>query len=725
MQAPERACSLAAVFAELPDPRSQVSGHDPRADWERMAFLEQLGVRALHVGRTIPRTPEPIDESSLALSLDLLPDGRRPLLAILPRHGFSEGASTIGPEVTAYVLAHCVQPGDGDGPWSRALPCAVRAERPALEIDRFAIALHYVSTPRSLLPAAAADSARRGFLWRSPKPPAQTAPPPSNESAGVFDSFERDILAYAYRDSRPFRSSTDVSQPPGGYPVIVRLPEEIELASEGQPTRLWSGAASGASGRDLPLRALRNRTVFPGSGVQIFHLTLTPDPDQPGFVFSEYDLIKIAKLCEGGEEFQGGRIEFHTVWPDPATGVGGAPAPALDWRACSSSSHPQPCRFLDFHDFFHLTQRGSFGDFPHGCADWRYCEPRAATIQVTTAGTPHAGGWDDVYTHLNMLAGDRARALDHLHRHLSGQAATGFPTGADRLMAFGGILGSLLDFERIDWWELGDVLKPIDNAEGFLLYLHKGVLLNLAESDRAAAVEQSRAYVGINPYLLAAHTVLLHNEQVLRLAREEVDNLPPDLHVDRLQRRDLAQLRRAYRALDGGLYSDCLPNVFHYPTEQTIYGQGHQELGLDVEREALERRFEHVGRTIEAAKATDLGTAQLNIAIVALFVSVFSIWQVVMPLWDYTEQAVIMLVSGGSSEREGGQVAPVSGPSPSVSTSAPEPVATGPASVGGPATPAVASRDESQQQTRLFPLLMYTAMSIGCTLWIWRLLRQR
>ena len=47
---------------------------------------------------------------------------------------------------------------------------------------------------------------------------------------------------------------------------------------------------------------LRNRTVFPESGVQIFHLTLAPDPDLPDFVFHEYDLIKLAKLSLSGVE---------------------------------------------------------------------------------------------------------------------------------------------------------------------------------------------------------------------------------------------------------------------------------------------------------------------------------------------------------------------------------------------------------------------------------------
>jgi hypothetical protein len=336
----------------------------------------------------------------------------------------------------------------------------------------------------------------------------------------------------------------------------------------------------------------------------------------------------MAKLCEGGEGFQAERIEFHVTWPDPDLKAPATPNTAVEtkltWHGCSDQGHLAGCRFLDFHDFFHLTRRGTFGDFPHWCKDRRYCEPRSATVQITTTGTLHAGQWTDVYTDLNVLAEDRTEALNHLHELQVAPASATFPAAIDRLEAFGGMLQSLLDFDRIDWWELCDALQPIDHAEGYVLYLHKGVLLNLAESDRAASVEQSRAYVGINPYLLAAHTVLLHNDQVLRLARAERRALPPDVHAEELRGRDLDLWREGYQVLDVGLYSHFLPNVFNYPTEQTIYERGHQELGLTVEHEALGRQFEHVGRRIEATQAYRLGRAQLHIGVWALIVAILA-----------------------------------------------------------------------------------------------------
>jgi hypothetical protein len=730
-----RPCPLVGVFASLPDPRQTTTRGGADDEWERMARLERCGVRVLQVERTRRAGRKQASECRLALSRAPHAGGRAALLVMLPRHGYSEDTSSFGPDVTRYVTAHCVPPGDDGGPWTAVHPCALRAERPALEIERFSIALHYVSTPASLLPAAStATRARRaGASASGPRGRVRNADAASDrrsadDLASVFDSFERDILSYAYRDTRPFQSATDASQPPGGHAVTVHLPDELAFTSEGQRTVLWCAATDEASeddrpGRELPLRVLRNRTVFPESGIEVLHLTLTPDPDAAGFVFNEYDLIKIAKLCEGGEGFQSELVEFHT---QSAGGPG---------DACPS--HEQPCHVVEYHDFFHQERGGSFGDFPHGCDDRRYCEPRAATIQVMTGRTRHAEQWVDVNHHLNLLAEDRPGALEHLRSHLLGQSGEPFPASSDRLVALGGVLQSLLDFERIDAWELGDVLQPIDHSDGYLLYLHKGVLLNVAESDRAAEVESNRAYVGINPYLLDAHTVLLHNEQVLRLARAEVRSLlaaePPHERDDRR----LARLQRAYRSLDTALFNDFLPNVFHYPTEQTIYEQGHQELGLLVEREALARQFEHVGRTVEAADAKLVGSAQVRLAVVALFVGLFAAWQVVQPLADYGQQAFVRLTSGTDAGHEIARIKPVldvAGPTPGApapapsddaALSAPPADATVREQSPAPATPSSELRVESVQQFEVIPLLLFVLVCVVCVALILPSLRRR
>jgi hypothetical protein len=727
-------CPLTAVFAYLTDARRDGAG------WKSLARLERLGVRVLQVERRLGAGPEPTIESRLAMRRTRHGEEHALLFGILPRHGFSEDA-TLGSAAAEYVTAQCAPPDDSAGPWTTVRPCSLRPERPALEIERFAITLHYISTPHALLPPATTaapesrlaesdtDTASQERTATSPAPER-----PADEPAGVFDSFERDILSYAYRDTRPFKSTTAPHQPPGGYAVTVHVPNEIAFTSEGQRAVLWCAATTTPSGRDLPLRVLRNRTVFPESGIQVLHLTLLPDPDAAGFVFNEYDLIKIAKLCEGGEGFQAELVEFHAA---RSSGFG---------DRCPRDDHQQSCRFVEHHDFFHQESNTSFDDFPHGCDDWRYCEPRAATIQIMTGQTRHAEQWADVYRHLNLLAEDRVAALKHLRTHLLRRLEEPFPSSADRLIALGGILQSLLDFERIDAWELGDVLEPIDYSEGYLLYLHKGMLLTVAESDRAAEVESSRAYVGINPYLLGAHTVLLHNEQVLRLARAELRSLqtgrPPNGQDDRA----LVHLRQAYLYLDDALFSDYLPNVFHYPTERTIYDEGHRELGLLVEREALGRQFERLGRTVEAADATMVGTAQVRLAIVALFVGLFAAWQVVQPIADYGQQALVSLTSGTSTGREIARIRSVQTPATSISVASatsttdavpgaqPEEARVlDESSEAGPgnrtpvsaAVPANELRVESVQQFELIPLALFGVVSVLCTLLVWPILRRQ
>lgn len=155
-----------------------------------------------------------------------------------------------------------------------------------------------------------------------------------------------------------------------------------------------------------------------------------------------------------------------------------------------------------------------------------------------------------------------------------------------------GIVCSLLDFDEIDHWELADALEPGLASPEYLLWLQKANLVCLTKSDRVTAVEARRRDIGTNPYLLAPHSVLLHNEEVLRTEAAAAGRIQGGE-----RRRALENIRRE---VAGKLRNDLLPNVFHYRTERMIFEAGERDRGLRDRTGALERQLTQLDGEIAA-----------------------------------------------------------------------------------------------------------------------------
>ena len=117
-----------------------------------------------------------------------------------------------------------------------------------------------------------------------------------------------------------------------------------------------------------------------------------------------------------------------------------------------------------------------------------------------------------------------------------------------RVVAVGGVLQGLLDFEDIGPAELSDVFGEAELDDDSLLAFHKGTLLSISIAGEKAAEKRETKLaipIGISPYLAVPHAVLLHNEQLVKSAlirandqahvlsrREELQNV-----LDRRRRR--------------------------------------------------------------------------------------------------------------------------------------------------------------------------------------------
>lgn len=494
--------ALNAVFAEIHDPERVSSRHDSMDPSERVSFFAKLNARRVPIRYVQP----PLKRGgSRARNLDLivLPTGRD--VRRLPSadvEGFLRGLYGDLVEDTDADRDFQRMQQELDGEVVELEPLNAIPEEAAFSISRYGVAFHFVTRgePREL--------------------------PPASEQ---FASFERDLLAYSYRDTPPFASSA-IHVPDPCRRVKLQFSRELRFVSEGRTCTL---VADDRAPRELRLRA--SKTQF-RSGITVWHLVLRPREGSRSARLGEYDLIKLAKLWEGGEEVRG---EF--------AGHGA--------ESC--------VRLLGDRDDWTLRELAA-AVFGSGFAEQA---PRAGILQLMVDE-------DDRKTWHSVWAGLR-----------KGQAEPGIDvslplrSGKQRRLAEGvaGLIQALVDFEEIDDQELRDVYAAFDIGEDGLQGIHKGTLLHIGISDRPFDVAQ--ASFGTSPYLLVPHAVLLHNEEVLEQAAEA--------GAKAATARGLGELEAALRTMQRSLEQDYVSNVFHYPGEQRIYERGSTSRGLAARQHEL------------------------------------------------------------------------------------------------------------------------------------------
>lgn len=390
---------------------------------------------------------------------------------------------------------------------------ALCAEEPCFTFRTCAVAMHFVCSP------------------------GVSSLGPVDRSSPEFQSFERDLISFSYRDRPPFLSDV-VALPQRLRRLEVAFPRVLEYKAEGDDKELWVRDPNDHERRRrCTLHA--SRTVFPDS-TAVLHLVLTPDredPDQTGF--NEWDLLKLVKLWEGGE---------------------GVDEPA-------SRSYLRDClRFIprDSSDGLSLDQlvRSVFRTNTR-------LMPRMGTVQVLTHDATPDSHWEMLFRSIGALAQGRAIPLE---------------TPLDsQIKAVAGLLQGMLDFPYVDIAELEDVFKPVSILNESLVGVHKGTVLELSADDRA--FHSAAATIGISPYLILPQAVLCYNDDQLGTALAAAPSVEA-VYGDELQRA-ASTMRRA-------LQRNFVPNVFHYPLESSLYEIGMQSRRTLDLKGSLERTLGEV-----------------------------------------------------------------------------------------------------------------------------------
>ena len=390
---------------------------------------------------------------------------------------------------------------------------SVVQERPVLSFDRYGIAVHMIA--------------------ERPEADASRLPDPAER----LDSFEQDLLAYAYRIDPPFRTTL---VEPKFDEVTAHFPAELDYVAEGRRVRLECPTADESSHRHR-FRVRAARTDFVRSRLSVLHVVLSPHPD--GRAINEYELIKMIKIWEGGEGLPGpGQLQPWLRFDTPG---GLVPFKGLADQIVG----PNVLR----------TYEAEGGELTY----------RVGTVQIMTGPSP-----DGLPSLLDEAVGVCENPNDYEALRAGGDIRW------RRIAALGGVVQGLLDFRAIDAIELSDVLSQVNPEPDSILGFHKGTLTSISPADRPWAA--TKDFLGISPYLLITHGVILHNEERLKEALRE----PAGGRVATSLRRAQEFRRHIATILD----AHVLPNVFHYPAERELYERAHDARGLnDLEQEGRKK----------------------------------------------------------------------------------------------------------------------------------------
>jgi hypothetical protein len=466
----------------------------------------------------------------------------------------------------------------------------LRCEVPVLAFTDYAVAFHLAVRA----PADDSDFEGIGTHRRSRS---------SEEHA--LESYERDMLLYAYRHVAPVRSRPIPTTSP--TPVTVMFPLELEFESEGKPILLRCSGAEG-SRRVRHAAIAGSRTTFYGD-VSVVTIVLRPwSSEDPTSELNEYDVIKLAKLWEGGERL-----------PEP-----GAPDEidgpvSFDLDGDEMGLPRLATRFVGEQLKFHEYHGGELASAVSPRAEgerpptdpWSRRHYRVGTVTLKLPATRES----------RRLLAD-AQAV----KELSGRVPKPGTVHWRRVVALGGLIQGLLDFSEIGPAELSDVFAEAELDEGSLLAFHKGTLLSLSiegSSEEEEREAQLARPMGVSPYLVVPHVVLLHNEQRLKWALIEVNKLLEQQSLGgRLSRGggriSIDDTEASVREISDAL-AQRLPNIFHYHSERELYEGGSTSRGFDDFDRLIRSRLEELRGRLEArTRQRDAWTVGLTITFFAI-----------------------------------------------------------------------------------------------------------
>jgi hypothetical protein len=453
-------------------------------------------------------------------------------------------------------------------------------EDPALHLTDVAIALHFVDEGDTC-----------------------GAEPPDVPSA--MQSMEVDLLAYRFQDPPPFNSRIHVapsgrsqSDAHGGRPIVICYPEEFEYRSESRTPKLRCPQPQRRA------EILVSSTHFPNSGICVWHLVITPRPNE---TFTEFDLIKLMHLYDDRKERTG--LEDSIGFQLGDGGVERVTAEGLP-------------------DLLELPRCTGPRKLPCG------------TVELLVGAHDDDGessGHNAYVSVLNVLR--RARDIDDATAGRQLKTWMGNNSREWRIIvAYCGIVEGIFDFSSMDEKEVLDALEPTLSGPSVFTRIQRRTVTCIADDDRS--MRESRGSVGISPYLILPHAALLHNEALVDMAERLVDSAVRD------SKSKLEKLEEAYIDAERCLNTLFLPNVFNYVTERTLFESGAESRGSNARRIAVLGKLSELKGHVEVVREHEHSRGQVFIQILLAVISALQLYGLIADVSGWKGRELVWLVTG-------------------------------------------------------------------------------
>jgi hypothetical protein len=360
----------------------------------------------------------------------------------------------------------------------------------------------------------------------------------------VFHSFEIDILSYRFQDRPPIASVCGWEEQ---QYISIEFPKEIVYVAEGkQYTKCFQNAV-------LDARVALTYSRFPETGIRIWHLTLMPCD---GAVFSEFDFIRLIGLYYSEQERT--RLLEQTRF-----------------RRKDKGEDREEASWLSFEAFLYaLSEEQILAGRPVG-----------GTIEWIPSESGDSVPWNAVLSALYGAANDDQEAFRTLE-DLYGRYE-------EALDACCGVVTGHFDYAQMSFAEMQDTLTPSSSAGSYAVWMHRSVLTNIDLQDEM--LDRLRSSIGISPYLILPHAVMLHNEFVIDQADEIAENA---LDARTSRKRTFKGLIEDRRMIEHVLRRYYVPNVFHYELERELYEIGSQNRGSLEKKQGVELKLESLNSLI-------------------------------------------------------------------------------------------------------------------------------
>lgn len=411
------------------------------------------------------------------------------------------------------------------------------------------------------------------------------ARPPAPFRDDEFTYHQHDFIAYASRDDPPFVLEPGTS--PTGLETVTCLFPTITYRTAGDDLQVVKRSG------DHPARAEVARVFFWPSRMSVLVVMLevahsNGQSGEPGNL-SEFDVIRLAKLWEGGEATP------HLEATRGSLSLSGEPWVQFESRSCGRL------------DFAQLIDRVRMTCCPEANIALR--PPPDDTQPIDRQDRPYVTGClqlqTDELTMSQIIAGlrdikyPRAKAI----------------SAREEVLALSGVLRALLAFRDTYPNELPSIFRETVADRRVITAVHKGTFLRVAEKMRMPSA-----------YFLLPHVIALHNEALLDKATQAgAAMLETNIRLRRrghLRPLRWASLEETRRLINSRMDDRIDGAVIHYPNLRELYERASGSRGLNGRAARAQRYADELRVEANTRRTSVQAWAQVMLAAVAVVVAV-------------------------------------------------------------------------------------------------------